>query len=746
LGVRGELSFAAKGQQTTIAIESPRFTIGRGDDNTLSLAEPMVSRYHAELIRIGDDFLLRDHGSTNGSYVNDARVAEQILADGDVMRFGKGGPEVTFHLVDQTDGLTTLDRARPGTTENLIDSLAARLDAISGSPEEEANARCLLAASYLKKGNVESAAKVTAPYADPAYVDTLPQHVRAMASLWAGTVAVEAKRYDEAHNALRRAIEYFTRSGDQSGVAEAHASLGRALIGAGDLFGARDSLQRALLFARKAGNELVAAKAHLSLGRIDWKEGDLDGAGYNWARAARLSERVNDPVVAAQVRLQQAFMLASEGKLAEAVPAYQSAIKEIEAIGNVRLLLKAYSSLSRVLTRQGSWLATERLLGPRLKLAREHGILKAEAVALTDEAELRLLQGNVEQASNVIGTAAGLFGTTIYARTQRILGRVLAASRLTTEAVKALEKGLIAARTRGSIEEQVLIGFEMALVLVELGDLAAAKARLDEAEATTSLDPALALMGRALYTRGTILAASGQTAEANRCFTQSLSIFQTMGDPYRLGLSHAAVGALRFQMNRNESARAHLEEARDLFTRLGAAAELARVKDRLSSTQLLTVKPALTSQLSTLTTGRGTVTTIGHKTQIGEPKPQTADPSRVLLAASNEALAVVLHRGLEVENYIVHRVEHGRAALDRSVNADPAYDILLLDALLEFQSGFDVCRELRRRELDVPVILLGSRQSVEDKIDALHVGADDYLCQRDIVIEELLAKMEALLR
>src|SRR6185369_7390532 len=137
-------------------------------------------------------------------------------------------------------------------------------------------------------------------------------------------------------------------------------------------------------------------------------------------------------------------------------------------------------------------------------------------------------------------------------------------------------------------------GFEMALVLVEVGDLAAARARLEEAEATTSLDPALALMGRALYTRGTILAASGQAPEANRCFTQSLSIFQTMGDPYRLGLSHAAVGALRERMNRQESARAHLEEARELFTRLGAAADLARVKDRLSSTVLLDVKPALT--------------------------------------------------------------------------------------------------------------------------------------------------------
>lgn len=746
MSVRGELLLTLKGREQTIALTSPRFTIGRGEENSLCLTEPMVSRYHAEVIRIGDDFLLRDHGSTNGSFVNDARISEQILGDRDTIRFGKGGPEFVFTREEATDDLTSSGRGSTSTTENLIDSLSLLLASETTTAEEAANVRCILAGSYLKKGQLEAAAEVVAPYRDAATLAALPTQLQATTSLTVGEVAAESKRYTEALEALRRAIDLFGTQGDQTGVAEAHAALGRALIGAGDLIGARDGLHRALLAARRSGNDVVTARVHLATGRIDWKEGDLEGARYHWNRAARISERANDDVLSAQVQMQQAFVLYAEGRFAEAVPAYQTAITCIEAIGNVRLLLKAYSNLSRVLTRQGLWLATERLLVTRLKIARDRRLAKPEAVALTDQAELRYLQGNHDEARRIIDKAVELHGTTVYARTHRILGRILAACGDLTHAVAQLERGLVAARAKGTLEEQVLVGLELAAVLVDIREYDAAAVRLSEAESITSLDPALALMGRALFTRGALQAARGQASEANRSFTQSQSIFQTIGDPFRLGQCHAALGALRAQMGRNESARAHLEEAREVFTRIGAGGELARVKERLASTVLVDVKPALTHQLAPMTATRSGATTITGASRDELLGNLRTSPFRVLLAASNEGLATVLKRGLEVENYLVDRVEHGRAALDRSLADAPAYDVLLLDALLEFQSGFDVCRELRQRENDVPVILLGSRQSVEDKIDALHVGADDYLCQNGIVLEELLAKMEALLR
>jgi DNA-binding response OmpR family regulator len=121
-------------------------------------------------------------------------------------------------------------------------------------------------------------------------------------------------------------------------------------------------------------------------------------------------------------------------------------------------------------------------------------------------------------------------------------------------------------------------------------------------------------------------------------------------------------------------------------------------------------------------------------------------PRRVLVAASSDELAAILTKGLEVENYVVECVPDGRAALERAAGGERSYDLLVLDALLEHCSGFDVCRELRKRQLEIPVVLLGSRQGVEDKIEALQAGADDFMSKWNMVFEELLAKMEALLR
>jgi DNA-binding response OmpR family regulator len=121
-------------------------------------------------------------------------------------------------------------------------------------------------------------------------------------------------------------------------------------------------------------------------------------------------------------------------------------------------------------------------------------------------------------------------------------------------------------------------------------------------------------------------------------------------------------------------------------------------------------------------------------------------PHRILIAEADEDLASVLERGLEAENYIVDRVQDGQVAIERAISTLYNYDVLVLDALLEHRSGFDVCRDLRKANLDMPVILIGHRQGVEDKIEALGAGADDFISKRNMVFEELLAKMEALLR
>jgi tetratricopeptide (TPR) repeat protein len=747
MSVRGELHQPGDPERKIADIESPRFTIGRAGENSLSISSSIVSRSHAELIRNGDEYLLRDLGSINGSFVNGIRVSQQILKNGDILRFGNNGPEIIFKLVEIETG--KFIKPSLGSTGSLIDSLLAKLSPPPDDPREEANLRRLLAEAHLERGDFDRALEVITKYNDTTNLIAIPVSFRAWVLLWLGKVYLERKHLPMAIDALQRSLKFFEQvsqaEGDITGVAGAYVALGRALVSSGDFLAARDHLNRAMLTARRAGNMKLMIETHLLVGKIDLKEGDFEGARYNWGRASRLAEGTDDALLEGRVKLQQAQVLSTEGKLKEAVPAYHDAIQQIELSGNIRFLLKAYSSLSRVLTRLGSWTATEKLLEDRLSLARRHKIPKAEAVALTDHAELKLLQGDPAAAMQSIELALKVHGQIIYPRTQRILGRILHLTHRTADAMRALERGLAEARTRGAIEEQVLIGLELALIHAEIGDLARATAELDASEAATSLDPALNLMARALYTRGSIHAKARQMDEANRCFGQSLSIFNTIGDPYRAALSHAAIGSLRLDQRRLESARGHLEEARATFAKLGAMIDLQRIDSRLSSTTLMNIRGGMTTAMPALS---GTARlSMAHKlmtTPLQTPAP--TQTQQILVAVANDELAEFLTRGLEVENYLIDRVRDGREALDRALNQTRDFRLLLLDALLEHISGFDLCRELRKQKRQTPVILLGGRQGLEDKIEALRSGADDYLGKRNMVFDELLAKVEALLR
>jgi tetratricopeptide (TPR) repeat protein len=751
MSVRGEIHINTTGEARILPLDTPRFSIGRGPENSLCIPATVVSRSHAELIRVGNDFMLRDLGSTNGCYVNGERVSEQMLNDGDQLRFGSNGPEALFRLVEEESGAVVVQPRHPQSSkEHLISSLTGRLKIPQNDPCEEANLRQVLADAHLNRGDADRALDILSKYNDTTNLIALPVQFRANVLLGVGRVYLDRKQLELAIDALQRALSFFTQAadgkGDDTGLAGAHAALGRAMINTGNLLGSRDHLNRAMLSARRAGNMRLRAETHYLIGKVDWKEGDFEGARYNWARAARMAEETSDEMLRARIQLQQALILYTEGNLKDAIPAYQDAIGQIEKISNTRLLLKAYSLLSRVLTRLGSWSATAKLLEDRLRLARQHKIAKAEAVALTDLAELKLLQGDLTAARETIEQALVLHGPALYARTQRILGRVRLTDRQSAAAIEAFEKGLAVAKEKGAIEEQVLIGLELALAHTENNNLERAREQLDAAEAATSLDPALNLMARALYTRGAILAREGQFTEANRFFSQSLSIFQTIGDPFRTGLCHSTIGALRLQQGRLESARAHLEEASRTFAKLGAMAELRRVETRLASTTLAGVPAAMTTMLHQAMGGTAQLS-LAHKTPTGG-LPTTALPAvqNILVAVANDDLAAMLKRGLEVENYLVERVQDGRTAIERITNQPNQFQLLILDALLEHKSGFDVCRELRKSKRETPVVLLGGRQGLEDKIEALQSGADDFLSKRNLVFEELQAKVEALLR
>jgi two-component system alkaline phosphatase synthesis response regulator PhoP len=106
-------------------------------------------------------------------------------------------------------------------------------------------------------------------------------------------------------------------------------------------------------------------------------------------------------------------------------------------------------------------------------------------------------------------------------------------------------------------------------------------------------------------------------------------------------------------------------------------------------------------------------------------------------------LVLTLTDRLRREGYAVESAMDGESGLERA--SGEAFDLVLLDLMLPRMSGFDVCRELRRRGIETPVIMLTALGQVVDKVVGLKLGADDYVT-KPFEMAELLARIEAQLR
>jgi DNA-binding response OmpR family regulator len=116
---------------------------------------------------------------------------------------------------------------------------------------------------------------------------------------------------------------------------------------------------------------------------------------------------------------------------------------------------------------------------------------------------------------------------------------------------------------------------------------------------------------------------------------------------------------------------------------------------------------------------------------------------RVLVVEDERKLAQVLTAALRAEHYDVVAAETGEDGFFYA-NAE-VFDLLILDVMLPRRSGFEILQTLRQRGLQTPVLILTARDSVEDRVLGLDVGADDYLV-KPFALPELLARVRALLR
>ena len=116
---------------------------------------------------------------------------------------------------------------------------------------------------------------------------------------------------------------------------------------------------------------------------------------------------------------------------------------------------------------------------------------------------------------------------------------------------------------------------------------------------------------------------------------------------------------------------------------------------------------------------------------------------RILVVEDDHKIANAIKKGLEQEHYAVDVSFEGRDGLGQAMTIE--YDVIILDRMLPGVDGINICRGLREKDNHTPILILTAKDKIEDRVEGLNAGADDYLV-KPFAFEELLARIRALLR
>jgi DNA-binding response OmpR family regulator len=116
---------------------------------------------------------------------------------------------------------------------------------------------------------------------------------------------------------------------------------------------------------------------------------------------------------------------------------------------------------------------------------------------------------------------------------------------------------------------------------------------------------------------------------------------------------------------------------------------------------------------------------------------------KILIVEDEKDLAKIIKKRLERENFTAEIVHDGEAAVDKTIINE--YDLIILDIMIPKKDGLEVLSELREWKDKTPVLILTARDSLEDKVQGLNMGADDYLT-KPFAFEELIARIKTIFR
>lgn len=116
---------------------------------------------------------------------------------------------------------------------------------------------------------------------------------------------------------------------------------------------------------------------------------------------------------------------------------------------------------------------------------------------------------------------------------------------------------------------------------------------------------------------------------------------------------------------------------------------------------------------------------------------------KILLVEDDPKLAGLVTKGLTARGFIVDHADNGDDGF--ALATTRSYDAIVLDVMLPGRDGLSILRQLRAKSMSVPVVLVTARSALDERLDGLNLGADDYLT-KPFYVEELIARLHAVLR
>ncbi|HWQ33060.1 MAG TPA: sigma 54-interacting transcriptional regulator [Blastocatellia bacterium] len=498
----------------------------------------------------------------------------------------KSAPPLT---ADELAGLIATGRAAFARyeSEEALESFRAALSSSLLSQEQRATLCCLAAEALENLARYREAIEILAEYEKTDTRAALHPVVLGKVYLRLGSAYGYASDRPRAISYARNALALAEERDDISETGNCHQVLGRIYRAIGETKIARDHFQQALRHHRLTGNKTAIAYAYHGLAMVEISEGSFKSAQDYHDQALKLLDENGPPLLFGHIYINSAaVMLLQEQGQERVVELLQRAAHYFERSRNKRLLAAAYTNLGYNLLHLGETARARQALEAAIRLAREIGERVAQGNSLETLGELAMLCGQFEEAERLaregIAVLQEVSGRWVESQAYLTLGRCYLLQNRCAEAAEAFTHSLSVADKTDDQRGQVAARLWLIETQLEAGETAAARERLTEVSGAVEKLANTLLIGHLRELSGRLAAAEGQYSEAAGLLGQAVSIFEMVSNSYRTGTACYHLGLALARAGETAKARAELEKAQNIFTRLEAVPMLERTSTALA--------------------------------------------------------------------------------------------------------------------------------------------------------------------